>query len=188
MYLLLLSFLTAPAALGVGSQLTLIPCGSTASTLVYFSGGTLRDSSSSTCATFVGASPAQLAMQPCVAGSVNQTWLYDAARSIVSLGARGPCLNTQGGEGTPRRPVSTWPCSELSWNSYFFVDDGGLLAANCTAPGACGAGAPRFCVGATLGRTLAVSTVVRYWTVEATRTDPLTGLGNRYARHYVGGA
>ncbi len=182
-FLLLLLFLTTSAALGVGSQLTLIPCGSPASTLVYLSGDSLRDTTSSNCATFVGASPAQLVMQPCMAGSPNQTWLYDAARSAVSLGAQGPCLNTQGGEGTPRRPVSTWPCSDLSWNSFFSVDADGKLAANCTAPGACGAGAPRFCVGAALGRALAVSTVVRYWTVEATRSEHL--LNNESAVHTV---
>lgn len=171
----------AAAALGIGTPLTLVPCGSSPSSLVTFTSGTLRDASGSLCATLMGASPAQLAMQPCMAGSPSQSWVPDAARSTV---AQGPlCLNTQGGEDTPRRPVSTWPCTDVGWNSLFYIDAGGHAAANCTTPTACGAAAPRFCVGATLGRTLAVSTVVRYWTVETTRSEHL--LDNESSIHTV---
>jgi hypothetical protein len=57
--------------------------------------------------------------------------------------------------------------------------------ANCSAPGACGAAAaaPAYCVGAALGRVLSLSTVVRYWTVETTRTQHL--LNNESALHTV---
>lgn len=175
--------LLTAAALGAGSALTLIPCGAPASSLVVFSprDGTLRDSTGASCATFVNASPAQVVMDSCLAGSPNQTWAYDAARSTVAIGAL--CLNTQGGEDTPRRPVSTWPCADLDWNSFFYLDAGGRVAANCTTHSACGAASPRFCVGATLGRNLAVSTVVRYWTVETTRSEHL--LNNESAVHTV---
>ena len=178
---LLLSLLPATASLGAGSALTLVPCGSPASSLVSFApaDGTLRDSSAALCATFVGASPAQVVMQPCVAGSPNQTWAY--LSSTLQQGAL--CLNTQGSQDTPRRPVSTWPCADLGWNSYFYIASGGRVVANCTTEASCGAAAPPFCVGAALGRTLAVATVVRYWTVEATRSQHL--LDNESAIHTV---
>jgi hypothetical protein len=56
--------------------------------------------------------------------------------------------------------------------------------ANCSGgPGDCGA-APAYCVGAAPpGRVLAFSTVVRYWSVETTRTEHL--LNNESALHTV---
>ena len=49
--------------------------------------------------------------------------------------------------------------------------------------GACGAAAPAYCVGSVLGRVLSLATVVRYWTVETTRTEHL--LNNESALHTV---
>ena len=171
-------------ALGAGSALTLVPCGASPSSLVAYTpaDGTLRDSATATlCATLVAASPAQLVMQPCAPGLPNQTWAFDPARSTL---AQGPlCLNTQGSEASPRRPVSTWPCTDLAWNSYFYLGDGRRVVANCTSPASCGPSAPAFCVGASLGRALSLATVVRYWTVETTRTEHL--LNNESAIHTV---
>ena len=185
-----LSLTASPAlAAGGGSPLSLVPCASPPSSLVsvHTATATVRDSTGTLCVTLAGASPAQLVLAPCQPGLAAQTWLYNASASTVQ-GANGTlCFNTQGPVSTPARPVSTWPCSDLGWNSYFTVlgSEGQQLAAYCTAPGACGAAAgPAYCVGSPPpGRVLAFSTVVRYWAVEVTRTQHL--LGNESALHTV---
>lgn len=182
--LLLLSPLSAHA-LSAGAALSLVPCSTPPASLVSaVADGTVRNSDGSLCATFVGASPAQLVMLPCT-GSAAQTWAFDGATSTVEgRPDSATCLawNTQGDESVPTRPVSTWTCADVSWNSLFYVDDGGRLVANCTTPSSCGGAAP-YCVGSALGRVLSLATVVRYWTVETTRTEHL--LNNESALHTV---
>jgi hypothetical protein len=178
----------AQGAMGAGAPLSLVPCASPAERLVAaLADGTVRDASAALCATLAGPSPAQLVMAPCQPGLAAQAWRLNASASAVQGAGSAPlCFNTQGAVGVPARPVSTWPCSDLAWNSYFFEAAGGRLAANCSAPGRCGAAAApaAYCVGAAPpGRVLAFSTVVRYWTVETTRTEHL--LNNESALHTV---
>jgi hypothetical protein len=188
--LCLLALCTASPALAaggalLGAPLSLVPCASPASSLVavHSASGTVRDSSGTLCVTLAAASPAQLVLTPCQPGLAAQSWLLNASASTVQSANGSLCFNTQGPESTPARPVSTWPCSDLAWNSYFALGSGGQVAANCTAPGACGA-EPAYCVGSPPpGRVLAFSTVVRYWAVEVTRTQHL--LGNESALHTV---
>ena len=186
--LLLLLCLCPSFSLRAGAALSLTPCAIAApGALVFAHGddGTLRSADSSLCASYVGASPAQLAMQPCIAGgAATQVWVLNTSSSAVVGAPNGTllALNPQGDTSDPRRPVSTWPASDVQWNGLFHTDGAGRLIANCSAPDVCGA-APAFCVGAGLGRVLALSTVVRYWTVETTRTTHL--LANESALHTV---
>ena len=170
------------AALNAGASLSLLPCSETAFLVTYLPDSTLRSPDGGQCATLVGASPAQLVMLPC-AGLANQSWAYSAARSTLESGGLPVCINSQGDTSTPARPISTWPCSDLGWNSLFWVRADGRVQANCTTPAACGPSAPAYCVGSRLGRTLALATVVRYWTVETTREEHL--LNNESAIHTV---
>ena len=184
-FLLLLQSLPYARALSVGAALSLVPCASTPASLVSaVADGTVRSADGALCATFVGASPAQLVMLPCT-GAAAQKWSFDAATSTVEGRPDGAsCLawNTQGDESVPTRPVSTWTCADISWNSFFYIGEGRRLVANCSTPSSCGA-APAYCAGSALGRVLSLSTVVRYWTVETTRTEHL--LNNESALHTV---
>ena len=184
-FLLLLQSLPSARALSVGAALSLVPCASTPASLVSaVADGTVRSADGALCATFAGASPAQLVMLPCT-GAAAQRWSFDAATSTVEGRPDGAtCLawNTQGDESVPTRPVSTWTCADISWNSFFYIGEGRRLVANCSTPSSCGA-APAYCAGSALGRVLSLSTVVRYWTVETTRTEHL--LNNESALHTV---
>ncbi len=172
------------SSLNAGASLSLIPCETSDVSLVTYQSGTrtLRSSDGGQCATFVGASPAQLVMQPC-ASLASQSWVFNATKSIVEQASGGLCLNSQGDTATPARPISTWPCSDLDWNSFFWVRSDGKVQANCTTPSTCGPSAPAYCVGSKLGRTLTLATVVRYWTVETTREEHL--LNNESSIHTV---
>ena len=187
---LLLLFSPSPSlALAPGTPLRLAPCAAArpGALLEARAGdGTLRSADGALCATFVGPSPAQLQLQPCAsgAGAEAQRWAFNAAASAVEGTVNGSCLalNTQGDTTVPTRPVSTWACGDLEWNGLFHLDGASHLVANCSTP-ACGG--PDFCVAGddALGRVLSLSTVVRYWTVETTRTDHI--LGNESAIHTV---
>jgi hypothetical protein len=173
--------------MGAGSLLSLVPCDSPEDHLAVFqaSDGTVRDSSSlALCATLVGPSPMQLVMAPCQAGLATQAWVLNTTAWAVESANHSLCFNTQGDTSVPTRPVSTWPCSDLSWNSYFWENSGHLLVANCSTPSTCGGAPKAYCVGSSPpGRVLAFSTVVRYWTVETTRSTHL--LNNESSLHTV---
>ena len=180
----------AAAPIWPGAPLRLAPCASSDSApelLHAESDGTVRSVDGTLCATYVGPSPDQLQLQKCKPGAVTQRWVLNAGTSAVEgTPTPGGCLsyNTQGTISAPTRPVSTWTCGDEGWNSFFHEDSARHLVANCTSPDSCGS-APEFCVAAdlSLGRTLSVATVVRYWTVEATRTEHL--LNNESSLHTV---
>ena len=186
----------AALALWAGAPLRLAPCaggGAGVELLEARADGTVRTADSALCATYAGPSPAQLQLQPCAAApgpaAQAQAWALNtstwAVEGAPAAGAGCLAFNTQGDVTVPTRPVSTWECSDMQWNGFFFVDAATRhLVANCSEPGTCGA-QPEFCVAAdaSLGRVLALSTVVRYWTVEATRTQHL--LSNESALHTV---
>lgn len=172
------------SSMSAGSPLSLVPCTSPLDHLtVIHPDGTVRDESSLTlCATLVGPSPVQMMMAPCQDGLATQTWVLNTTASAVESANRSLCFNTQGDVTIPTRPVSTWPCSDLDWNSFFWQSNGHLVA-NCSTPSTCGS-TTQYCVGsAPPGRVLAFSTVVRYWTVETTRTSHL--LNNESSLHTV---
>jgi hypothetical protein len=184
--LLLALCLCPSSSLRAGAALSLTPCDAAPGALVYARpDGSVRSVDGGLCATYAGASPAQLDMQPCIAGGDStQFWVLNATSSAVLGAPSGGAVlawNTQGDTGEPRRPVSTWPASDEQWNGWFWTQPDGRLVANCSAPDSCGA--PAYCVGAALGRVLSLATVVRYWTVETTRTEHL--LNNESALHTV---
>ena len=168
--------------------ISLTACSSSLDLLVYARpDGTIRNSLNTLCVTYAGASPLQLFLEPCSAGLRTQNWSFNASTSAIEgTPESSVCLafNTQGSTGVPTRPLSTWSCSDLSWNSFFNLGTDGRVIANCTTPDSCGTGEPLYCVGAApLGRVVSLSTVVRYWTVETTRTSHL--LNNESAIHTV---
>ena len=184
----LLIIASAGAVVWPGAQLRLANCATVSADALVEArpDGTVRSPDGALCATYVGPSPAQLQLQPCVASSAAQAWAFEPSTGAVEGSPLGQCLalNTQGDVTVPERPVSTWTCADLDWNSRFHLDAANHLVANCSTPETCGA-SPAFCVAAdvTLGRTLSLSTVVRYWTVETTRFEHL--LSNESATHTV---
>jgi hypothetical protein len=184
-----LSLLGRVALVYGSAPLALTPCSSPASSLVFVrADGTIRSSSGAQCVTFVGASPMQLELQPCSQQlAAQQLWALNSSTSAIEghPSAAAACLafNTQGSTTAgPARAVSTWPCSDVEWNGAFHLSADGRVVANCTTPDACGA-EPSYCVGAPIGRVLSLSTVVRYWTVETTRSSHL--LDNESSIHTV---
>jgi hypothetical protein len=101
----------APVPIVPGATLELQQCasGTVMQQLSVQASGAVTDASGTLCVTYVGASPAALAMQPCSAGSAAQKWTFSPSSGVFegNVGADGACLawNAQGGDGI----VSTLP-------------------------------------------------------------------------------
>ena len=187
-----ISFLFYAHAIFPGSSLSLSRCDSTDSNIEFVStraDNTVRSRDGNLCATYIGASPIQLQMLPCNNSLNTQIWIFNSSLSTFEgypLGSSSSsCLafNSQGDPTIPTRPLSTWTCSDIDWNSLFYLDNNQIVA-NCSTQSTCNT-EPLYCVSATstLGRVLSISTVVRYWTVETTRTTHL--LNNESSLHTV---
>ena len=104
---------------------------------------TVRTPDGTLCVTYTAPSPAQLAMQPCVAGGAReQTWAFSAARGgVFEAHVAEGCVawNTQGGL------LSSWTCSSEAWNGFFTLNAPftGMISANASGQQPAG-----FCVSA----------------------------------------
>jgi len=171
-----------------GSNLALAPCDSANAEFISSQDdGTVRSSDGNLCATYVGPSPLQLQMLPCVSPVPDtQLWTFNSKLFAFEGNINGTCLafNSQGDPTVPTRPISTWTCSDLEWNGLFFKNENKQIVANCSTQASCNSG-QSYCISANsnLGRVLSLSTVVRYWTVETTRTSHL--LNNESSLHTV---
>ena len=188
--LLLILLLNTCHAMFPGSDLILDRCDSTSAGTEFVSSrsdGSVRNSDGTLCATYIGASPVQLSMLACVSPlPLTQQWKYNPSNFAFEGTPNGTCLafNTQGDPSVPTRPVSTWDCYDIEWNGAFFINDNDQIVANCSTQSTCNTD-PQYCIStsSSIGRVLSLSTVVRYWTVETTRTSHL--LNNESSLHTV---